>query len=216
MKTERIRLSRKKDFKLPPGAINAARPGPWGNPFIVGVDGTQAECVRLHLLLLAGYFCLTKTNVDAQKAHYAHVKKNVASLIGKQIACWCAPDKPCHVDNLIAATKFARLQTGGRVSADPRPRCCLTEAGLECIGTTERGACGWHGCEEAAIETPVKYKPGWNRLGFGYPVRDKDGEDTMWICPHCGGECSHTPIDECVFDGQAKCECRNKKKEQTC
>jgi hypothetical protein len=36
-------------------AINAARPGPLGNPFVVGQDGDRAECVRLFQVLLGGY-----------------------------------------------------------------------------------------------------------------------------------------------------------------
>lgn len=93
-------------------------------------------------------------------------------------------------------------------SADSRPKCCLTEAGLECIGTTEKEACGWHGCEDAATEVPVSYTPGWNRLGWGYPERDENGEDTIWVCPKCGGECSHTPLDEIEYSEGAHCECR--------
>lgn len=93
-------------------------------------------------------------------------------------------------------------------SADSRPKCCLTEAGLECIGTTEKEACGWHGCEKSATEVTVIYKPVYNRLGWGYPVRDENGEDTMWICPKCGGECSHAPLEEIKYNESAHCECR--------
>ena len=32
----RIRLSRARGWRLPENAVNVARPGPWGNPFVVG------------------------------------------------------------------------------------------------------------------------------------------------------------------------------------
>jgi hypothetical protein len=49
-------------------AINAARPGPLGNPFVVGQDGDRAECVRLFEVLLGGYIALTtKASVESQR-----------------------------------------------------------------------------------------------------------------------------------------------------
>jgi hypothetical protein len=43
---KRVRLSRKKGWRMPPATINVAGPGPWGNPFRigdVGPDGTTIE-----------------------------------------------------------------------------------------------------------------------------------------------------------------------------
>ena len=44
----RLQLSRKKGFRLPPNTVVVARPSKWGNPFVTGRDGTQAECVDLY------------------------------------------------------------------------------------------------------------------------------------------------------------------------
>lgn len=86
------------------------------------------------------------------------------------------------------------------------PKCCLTEAGLECIGNGHTG-CGWHGCEEAATNKRCRYT--WDdRIGITGYVLDENGDDDVWLCPKCGGECAHTPLNECVFDGVAHCECR--------
>lgn len=91
-------------------------------------------------------------------------------------------------------------------SAASRPKCCLTEAGLECIGNGHTG-CGWHGCEEAATNKRCRYT--WDdRIGITGYMLDKNGDDDVWLCPKCGGECAHTPLNECVFDGVARCECR--------
>jgi hypothetical protein len=52
----RLQLSRRKGFDLQAAscatngldAVVVARPTKWGNPFVVGKDGTRAECVELN------------------------------------------------------------------------------------------------------------------------------------------------------------------------
>jgi hypothetical protein len=51
---ERIRLSRAKGWRLPANAVSVARPGRFGNPFVVGRDGTRAQCAAKLFVLLAG------------------------------------------------------------------------------------------------------------------------------------------------------------------
>jgi hypothetical protein len=100
---ERIQLRRVKGWKMPENAVNVARPGPWGNPFIVGRDGTREECVRLYELLLSGLVCLTKQPSGAdQIAARDYVAGHLSELTGKDLACWCRLDgKPCHADILL-------------------------------------------------------------------------------------------------------------------
>lgn len=87
---------------MPENTVKVDRTTKWGNPFVVGVDGTAARSVELYVKLLAGYYCIScKTAFDAQKAAVAHVSKNLTSLRGKNLACWCALDKPCHADVLL-------------------------------------------------------------------------------------------------------------------
>jgi hypothetical protein len=99
----RIRLSRAKGWRLPEGAVNVARPGKWGNPFIVGKDGGTRECVRLYVLLLGGYTCISGTaSVAAQRAAADAVKDDLSELKGKDLACWCSLDtKFCHAEVLL-------------------------------------------------------------------------------------------------------------------
>jgi hypothetical protein len=116
----RIRLSRAKGFNLQArsksinglAAINVAWPGSWGNPFIVGQDGTRAQCVHLHRMLLAGHIALTtKTSVEAQRVLVAHAARQWKTLKGKNVACWCPFDAACHGD--------AYLELANRVSCVP-------------------------------------------------------------------------------------------------
>lgn len=106
----RLQLSRKKGFHLQRAsmalngrpALNISRPGPLGNPFVVGADGTRAECVRLHGLLLAGLVAITcKASIESQYALMNYVAENLKSFRGRNVACWCPPDAPCHGDNYL-------------------------------------------------------------------------------------------------------------------
>lgn len=101
---ERIRLSRARGFRLPTGTVNCARPGPLGNPFVVGRDGTRAECVSLYALMLGGFVCLSSgPSVEEQQKARTTVWANLDELRGKDLACWCALDgSPCHADVLLA------------------------------------------------------------------------------------------------------------------
>lgn len=99
----RIQLRRTKGWRMPPNTVSVARPGPLGNPFVVGRDGTREECVTLYQRLLAGYLCLSAgPELAEQEAARAAVRERLPELRGKNLACWCRDDgKPCHADVLL-------------------------------------------------------------------------------------------------------------------
>lgn len=106
----RLRLSRAKGFDLQRHsletngllAINVARPGPLGNPFVVGIDGDREHCVDLHRKMLAGYDCLSsKARIAAQQQAREYAIANMPRLLGHNIACWCDLDGPCHGNTLL-------------------------------------------------------------------------------------------------------------------
>lgn len=108
MKPQRIQLSRKKGWRMPPNTIKVDRTSKWGNPFIVGVHGTRAECVRLFELLLGGVLCVSCGNVDAQRAYIDMAKCDHEELRGKNLACWCPQNAPCHATVLLAMVEEQR------------------------------------------------------------------------------------------------------------
>lgn len=90
---------------MPHGAVYVGRPTKWGNPFQVGKDGvrlvgscgltpvvpkTVQECVDLYL----ERFVILRRRVWADDL-------DPAQLRGKDLACWCALDQPCHADVLL-------------------------------------------------------------------------------------------------------------------
>lgn len=86
----RLQRRRTKGAHLPPGAICVTRPGPLGNPFVVGKDGTAAECVYLYARLLAGEFCTTShATIDNQQRARAYLIRVADELRGYNLACYC-------------------------------------------------------------------------------------------------------------------------------
>jgi hypothetical protein len=106
----RIQLSRAKGFNLQAAsialnglaAINIARPGPWGNPFIVGEDGARPHVIALFEGLLDGrYSLIARAPLEAQRAFVVHAADHWKTLKGKNLACWCGPGMACHGDILL-------------------------------------------------------------------------------------------------------------------
>ena len=64
--------------------IYIGRPGPWGNPFAIGKDGTREE-------VIARYEEWIRTQPD--------LMARLPELRGKVLGCWCSP-YPCHGDVL--------------------------------------------------------------------------------------------------------------------
>lgn len=85
----RIQLRRARGWRKPAGAVVVARPSRWGNPFRIGVDGDRARCVGLYEQALA------------QGDLPYGLDEIRRELVGRDLACWCPLDGPCHADVLI-------------------------------------------------------------------------------------------------------------------
>lgn len=106
---KRIRLSRAKGWRLPEGAVVVARPGRWGNPFVVGRDGDTETCVHLHRRLMAGFLEPTaRAELETQRRCYRLAQAHLPELEGHHLACWCRPDAWCHADTLLALANGPR------------------------------------------------------------------------------------------------------------
>lgn len=103
---------------MPPNTIKVDRSTKWGNPFVVGVHGTREECVKAFEVLMAGWFRLGDGkdengvwHADKQQAYHEYVRKNRSLLVGKNLACWCPLNAPCHADILLHVAKHASAST---------------------------------------------------------------------------------------------------------
>lgn len=66
--------------------VYIGRPGPWGNPFEIGKDGTREEVVEKYAEWLL--------------AQPELVERAKTELKDKVLGCWCAP-KLCHGGILV-------------------------------------------------------------------------------------------------------------------
>jgi hypothetical protein len=67
-----------------PGAVFIGRPSKWGNPYVIGRDGTRLEVIEKYKSWLLNSDLLAE----------------VMELKGKDLLCFCAPE-PCHGDVLL-------------------------------------------------------------------------------------------------------------------
>ena len=109
----RVQLSRRRGWRLPPGAISVARPTAWGNPFRVGDRLPDGTVIATRTQAVA----LFRQHVVAAPAG-----RSYAELCGHDLACWCPLDGPCHADVLIeranAAAQSPHPKADGRRRID--------------------------------------------------------------------------------------------------
>ena len=99
----RIQRKRTKGWKIPEGAICVDRSTKWGNPFVIGKRKmTRAEVVFSHNALMHGYINVScDCSPGIQELYAAYVRQNIYRLRGKDLACWCPLNQPCHADVLL-------------------------------------------------------------------------------------------------------------------
>lgn len=68
-----------------PGRFYIGRPSKWGNPFVIGRDGSCEDVIAKHL----GWLSSQPELLNA-----------LEELRGRDLVCWCAP-QACHGDVLI-------------------------------------------------------------------------------------------------------------------
>jgi hypothetical protein len=79
-----------------------SRPGKWGNPFVVGQHGSRAECVSRFIDLSLGFINISVgADVEAQRTLYRRIQRSIGDLAGRDLACWCDGNGPCHADVLL-------------------------------------------------------------------------------------------------------------------
>lgn len=118
----RLRLSRAKGFDLQTAsialnglpAVNVARPSKWGNPFTlanardVGFTGTD-EALRAMVVdsfrIWTGPLYRNVWMGPESEARRDAIWDNLDQLAGKNLACWCPLDGPCHADILLKMAK---------------------------------------------------------------------------------------------------------------
>lgn len=117
---KRIQLSRRKGCRLPASAVNVARPTRWGNPYRVVRHAQKwwvvkpyrlsvefatkieaaAHAVEEYALWLLGHRP-SDDLVLSVASKRLWILAHLHELEGRDLACWCSIDAPCHADVLM-------------------------------------------------------------------------------------------------------------------
>jgi hypothetical protein len=121
---KRIQRKRIKGWNMPPNTIYVGRPTKWGNPF--RAKGHARKAVSLYRLMVTkrisestinrvmksiGVKVLSDQSAIGIFQHLiagAIMNKNLHELRGKNLACWCPLDRPCHADVLLELANKGR------------------------------------------------------------------------------------------------------------
>jgi hypothetical protein len=100
----RVQRRRAKGWRMPANTVYVGRPTKWGNPFVPGRHGAAKDCVEHYQLCVGGLLCASvdRDTIAAQERLQRAVLSDLAELRGKNLACFCRTDKPCHADILLA------------------------------------------------------------------------------------------------------------------
>jgi hypothetical protein len=85
---QRIQRKRIKGWRMPPNTVSVTRPGRWGNPYLVSEFGQEGAVNAFERDLRAGALPYSIEDVKRE-------------LRGKNLACYCALDQPCHANVLL-------------------------------------------------------------------------------------------------------------------
>lgn len=134
MSPQGIQLRRTKGWRMPAGAVSVARPSRWGNPWMVGQtvevsfagDGMRGGAAGHYDGADPRFFAVSFTRglsaaeavllyrddlvrvLEDDDPYYDDVREALAELRGKDLACWCALDQPCHRNVLLELANGAR------------------------------------------------------------------------------------------------------------
>ena len=88
----------KRDKNVPKNAVYIGRGSMWGNPFVIGKDGSRDDVCDKYAEYL-------ENQVNSNRV----TLQQLVSLHGKDLVCFCAPLR-CHGDVLVLAAAWADEQ----------------------------------------------------------------------------------------------------------
>lgn len=100
---ERVQLRRTKGWRMPPNTVKVDRSTKWGNPITIAKDGvgdgkftagSRREAVAMFTEMMSA---------ASLADDYGYPRLDIVDeLRGKNLACWCPLNEPCHADVLLA------------------------------------------------------------------------------------------------------------------
>ena len=107
IKPHRIQLKRERGWKIPPNTLKVDRSTKFGNPFSADQYGRE-RAVELHRAWLTGEMLEAAIKASYPSIIAKHlisrrlgVMQSLSAVRGRNLACWCPLQAPCHADLLI-------------------------------------------------------------------------------------------------------------------
>jgi hypothetical protein len=94
---QRIQRKRTKGWKMPEGAVYVGRPTVFGNPWMIGQQVGPATPPMTRQQAADNYRKFVIANAKSPE----QCRLPLSRLRGKDLACWCRLDQPCHADVLL-------------------------------------------------------------------------------------------------------------------
>jgi hypothetical protein len=91
----RIQRKRARGWKMPENTVYVGRPTKFGNPYDYRLGGGNGGNPR------AAAVSLYRDWMNNGRGPSAPTDNEIKALRGKNLACWCPLDQPCHADVLL-------------------------------------------------------------------------------------------------------------------
>lgn len=116
---KRVQLSRKKGWRKPGNCVVVSRPGRWGNPYKIGGRDHNNDLIENRADAAHAYRAFIEDMVDAEGSgrRFDLLDNARAELRGKDLACWCPLDEPCHADVLLEVANTGPKRSAGHAAS---------------------------------------------------------------------------------------------------
>jgi hypothetical protein len=94
---ERVQLSRRKGWRMPPGTVKVDRSTKWGNPYPIGGVGPGGREAPDAEGAVGFFRAMLRDPEMRQECDYP---LDLSPLRGRNLACWCT-GRWCHADVLL-------------------------------------------------------------------------------------------------------------------
>ena len=122
----RVQLSRAKGWRMPPNTVIVSRPSKWGNPFKVGGWARLAPGLgpALPIKVSSAGRAVTLFRMLCEDR-----TPDLSTLRGKNLACWCKLDAPCHADVLLELANAPSVQRSDEPADAAKPSYPVSKGG---------------------------------------------------------------------------------------
>lgn len=105
----RIQRKRTKGWRMPANTVYVGRPSKWGNPFHTHHDvpggypmAPEIAVASYRRMLIHEGGVMANGDAHSRRLGPIITTEDVkVALKGKNLACWCSLDQPCHADVLL-------------------------------------------------------------------------------------------------------------------